>query len=125
MYSKPLTEARKNWKGQKMLNPKYLDVEELAALAKVKQELIIKICCNEKLPFLGLPVEPIFIRDNLEVLLKLIKAENSDLKPVIDIHSGLFYPSAKDAAESIGMSENDLFMMLEGLTRNLSPFRKA
>ena len=106
-----------------MLNPKYLDVADLAKLAEVKQEFIIKLCCNEKLPFLGVAIEPIFLRDNSELLLNLIKAENSDLKPVIDIHTGLFHPSAKDAAESIGMGENDLLRMLEGSARNISPFR--
>jgi hypothetical protein len=108
-----------------MLNPKYLDVAELAALAEVKQELIIKMCSVDKVPFLGVPIEPVFLRDNLELLLKLIKSENSDLKPVIDIHTGLFYPSAKDAGNSIGISENDLLPMLEGSKRNISPFRLA
>lgn len=56
-----------------MINPKYLN---LAELAKVNQDSIVEFCCMERIPYLGIPIDPIFKHDDLSQLLEIIRKES-------------------------------------------------
>lgn len=58
-----------------MLSPKYLDVVELSKLTNTKQDFIIELCCMERIPFLGLEIDPIFKSDELPQLISIIQQE--------------------------------------------------
>ena len=61
-----------------MINPKYLDVAELANLTNKKQNFIIELCCLDRIPFLGLTIDPIFKVDELHYLTKIIQQEGGE-----------------------------------------------
>jgi hypothetical protein len=56
-----------------MTSPKYLDVTELAEITNVKEDFIIELCCVERIPFLGVPIDPIFKMDELDQLKEIIQ----------------------------------------------------
>lgn len=58
-----------------MLNPKYLDVAELAEQTNQKQDFLIELCCLERIPFLGLAIDPIFKAEELHQLTAIIHQE--------------------------------------------------
>ena len=62
-----------------MVNPKHIDLKELAQISGATSEVIIKLCSENKLSYLGIVIDPIFKSDNLESLLSIIKAEATDI----------------------------------------------
>jgi len=63
------------------------------------------------------------LRENSRQLMK--KNGKNCSKIVINLLTGIFYDSIKEAAESIGMNTNKLQCKLLGRSKNLTPFRYA
>jgi|688.fasta_scaffold923823_2 hypothetical protein len=56
-----------------MISPKYLDVAELAERTNQTQDSIIELCCLDRIPYLGVPIDPIFKADELHQLIEIIQ----------------------------------------------------
>lgn len=55
----------------------------------------------------------------------IIEFPSSNCKPIIDLNTGVFYYSAKEAAEHAGRKPKQLYKMLTGTIRNKTQYRYA